>query len=154
MARIAVGSDHRGDEAAAAVRAHLGQLGHQVASVSTAPAGESRDYPDEAGAVAESIRRGRADLGVLICGSGIGVSMAANRYTGVRAVLARDVEDAVMSRRHNDSNVLCLGADRTPIADMIPMLDAWLAAEFEGGRHQRRVDKMDAAGCDAGSVTA
>ena len=142
MARIAVGSDHRGDDAARVVRDHLEQGGHEVRMDVHADGG-SRDYPDEAAAVAAAVRDGRADMGVLICGSGLGMSMAANRFAGVRAALARDVTDAQMSRRHNDANVLCLGADRTPTPAMLEIVDAWLAEPFEGGRHQRRVERIE-----------
>ena len=92
--------------------------------------------------MASAVASGAADRGVLVCGSGIGMSMAANKVDGVRAALAHEAHAAQMSRRHNDANILCMAADGKAQIDPIAIVDAWLAADFEGGRHQRRVDKI------------
>jgi ribose 5-phosphate isomerase B len=139
--KIAIGSDHRGYphkqrllEALAAPGVELEDCGcHSSAAA---------DYPDAALAVGELLRDGGAGVGILICGSGIGVSIAANKVVGVRASLCADAEAAVMTRRHNDSNVLCLSGDRTTPAEAVDIARAYLAAEFEGGRHARRVAKI------------
>lgn len=141
--KIALGGDHRGAAAIAAIAAHLSRSGHEplLMGVTT---GESCDYPDGAYMVGKAVAEGRADWGVLVCGSGIGVSMAANKVRGIRAALCADAEAATGTRAHNDANVLCLSGDRTSPADCLPIVDAFLAGEFEGGRHARRVDKMAA----------
>ena len=141
--RIAVGSDHRGDEGAASLTRHLEAAGHDV-SVLASCGGESCDYPEGAYAVGEAVRRNDADRGILVCGSGIGMAIAANKVAGVRAAVVQDLTDARMSRLHNDANVLCLSADRTPPAELLELVDTWLATEFEGGRHTRRVGKITA----------
>ncbi|MEZ4387668.1 MAG: ribose 5-phosphate isomerase B [Candidatus Krumholzibacteriia bacterium] len=138
---IAIGNDHRGYAHKAAIEAHLATLGHRVIDCGC-DGPESADYPDHAVAVGERVADGRADLGILICGSGIGVSIAANKVRGVRASLCCDREAAAATRRHNDSNVLCLGGDRTTVREAVALVDAYLAAGFDGGRHARRVDKI------------
>ena len=138
---VAVGSDHRGFAHKEAVRARLEAAGHTVVDCGCDGTG-SADYPDHAFAVGERVADGRADRGVLICGSGIGMSIAANKVRGVRAALCWNEEMAATTRRHNDSNVICFSGDHTPVELALRMLDAWLAAEFEGGRHGRRVDKI------------
>ena len=141
--KIALGSDHRGNVAMDAVAAFLKDNGHQPITDAVCSC-ESCDYPDNAYRVAKRVASGEADLGILACGSGIGVSIAANKVDGVRAALVMDQTAAEMCRRHNNANVLCLSADRTQPHDLIAIVDAWLTAEFEGGRHQRRVEKIHA----------
>jgi ribose 5-phosphate isomerase B len=141
--RVHIGSDHAGFELKESVKTHLAASGHDVVDVGVHSA-DSADYPDLAAPVAFAVSSGEADLGVLVCGSGIGMAMAANKVTGVRAVQARDDESARMSRLHNDANVLALAGRYTGQADTFSIVDTFLATGFEGGRHQRRVDKIDA----------
>ena len=103
---------------------------------------DSVDYPDFADAVADAIGDGRADRGVLVCGTGIGISIAANRHAHIRAALCRDAEDARMSRLHNDANVIVFGAEKPDTQTAVDCLELFLATPFEGGRHQSRVAKM------------
>lgn len=139
--KIAVGNDHRGYEHKEAVAAALAADGHEVEDLgSHGPA--SADYPDFAVAVGRAVAAGEADLGVLICGSGIGVSIAANKVPGVRAALCCNLDMAATTRRHNDSNVICFSGDHTTTDEAVAMARAWLASTFEGGRHARRVDKI------------
>ncbi len=107
-------------------------------------AGEPVDYPDVAEVAARVVARGEADAGVLVCGTGIGVSIAANKIPGIRAAVCRSGYEARMARLHNDANVLCLGERVTGPGLVEDILDAWLDTSFEGGRHQRRVDKIRA----------
>ena len=139
--RIAIGSDHRGDTIQNDLETHLTGLGHTV-TVMGGRGEESRDYPDSAQLVGEAVASGSADRGILICGSGIGISIAANKVTGVRAALVHNAHAAEMSRRHNNANVLCLGADVPHDDPVLTIVDRWLSTEFEGGRHERRIDKM------------
>ncbi len=141
--RIAIGSDHRGDNAAKLLTAHLSSLGHQVSQQFECH-GQSCDYPDNAWLVANAVRQGKADRGILICGSGIGVSIAANKVHGIRAGLVFDEIAAGMCRSHNDCNVLCLSADTTPGKELIAITNVFLKTQFEGGRHARRVHKIAA----------
>jgi ribose 5-phosphate isomerase B len=134
-------SDHAGVAAKAAVRAHLEAGGHEVLDLGTATEA-SVDYPDFAASGARAVASGKAERGVFFCGSGIGVSIAANKVRGVRAALVHDESGAEMSRRHNDANVLCLGARTTSPETIARLVDLWLATPFEGGRHQRRVEKI------------
>ena len=152
--RIALGSDHRGVDAVRKLQSHLVQAGHEVSLHGDLDAASS-DYPDVAWEVGREVSRHDADRGILICGSGIGVSMAANKIHDVRAALVYDASGAELSRRHNDANVLCLSSDETSPQDMQRLVDIWLAASFEGGRHQRRVNKMTAIehGEDPATVT-
>jgi ribose 5-phosphate isomerase B len=151
--KIALGSDHRGDAAAAAIVPHLKSAGHEV-QVHGECHGEPCDYPDNAWLVARAVASGQADRGILLCGSGIGVSIAANKVRGVRAALVFDDLAATMSRSHNDANVLCLSADTTPLKELRSIIDVWLKTPFEGGRHERRVRKIEAIerGEDPGKV--
>jgi ribose 5-phosphate isomerase B len=139
--KIAVGSDHRGFEVKRRVVALLQQLGHEVDDVGT-NGKESVDYPDFAFQVATAISDGRAERGILICGSGIGMCIAANKVKGVRAAPCHDSITAEMSRRHNDANVLCLSADLLGEELIDRMVRIWLETPFEGGRHARRVAKI------------
>lgn len=139
--KIAIGSDHRGFEAKERIRSLVERLGHQVLDRGTSSR-EACDYPDQGVAVARDVASGAADRGILFCGSGIGMSIAANKVVGVRAALCHDDLTAQMSRRHNDANVLCLPADLVGNALMESVVKVWLDTTFEGGRHARRVEKI------------
>ncbi len=138
---IALGGDHRGFPHKERLLTALAAAGHGVIDCGP-PSAESADYPEAALAVGEKVAAGEADAGILICGSGIGVSIAANKVAGVRASLCADSAAAVGTRHHNDSNVLCLSGDRTTPDEAVTIAEAYLAAEFEGGRHARRVDTI------------
>lgn len=142
--KIAMGADHRGFKLKETIKRHLRERGHDVTDVGTD--GEaSVDYTDFAIAAAEKVAREQADRGVLICGSGAGMSIAANKVDGVRAVLAVSADAARLSRAHNDANVLALGAwQEGDDARVLDIVDAFLDTEFEGGRHARRVEKIRA----------
>jgi ribose 5-phosphate isomerase B len=140
--RIAIGSDHGGFQAKAEIIRFLQQEQHAVDDFGTHSA-ESCDYPDIAHKVAEAVAAGTYDCGILICGTGIGVSIAANKVPGIRAALCNDTYSARMARAHNNSNVLCMGARVLGVGLMEDIVRAYLAGEFEGGRHQRRVDKIE-----------
>jgi ribose 5-phosphate isomerase B len=139
--KIAIGCDHRGVDAKARLTAMLRQLGHEVIDVGCNEP-QSVDYPDYAAEVARRVSTGEVERGILLCGTGIGMCIAANKFRGVRAAPCHDGITAEMSRRHNDANVLCLSADLTgeELADR--MVRIWLETAFEGGRHARRVDKI------------
>lgn len=139
--KIAIGSDHRGFEAKERIKALLQGLGLEVNDLGT-ESNRPCDYPDAGLAVAEAVASGDADRGVLFCGSGIGMSITANKVHGVRAALCHDELTAQMAARHNDANVLCLPADLVGDALMQGIVRVWLNTEFEGGRHKRRVDKI------------
>ena len=141
MSLIAVGADHAGWQLKEHLKAWLTQNGHQVLDFGTHSA-ESVDYPDYAGEVAESVAASKADRGVLICGTGIGMAMVANKVAGVRAALCGDAFTARMSREHNDANVLAMGARVTQRDTAIEILRIWLETAFAGGRHARRVEKI------------
>lgn len=144
---LAIASDHRGHDVVDAIKEHLVSAGHHVDIVGRPDDLEQPvDYPDAAQEVTSSILHGVADAGVLVCGSGIGMSMAANRVRGIRAALVADANAAEMSRRHNDANVLCMGASCLDVPAMCSLLDTWLSTEFEGGRHEARVRKIDSIG--------
>src|SRR5436190_6249989 len=139
--KIAIGSDHRGYDVKRRIVTSLRQLGHEVLDLG--PEGnESVDYPDFAFQVARAVSEGGVDRGILICGTGIGMCIAANKVRGVRAAPCHDSITAEMSRRHNDANVLCLSADLLGEELIERMLRIWLETGFEGGRHARRVDKI------------
>lgn len=139
--RIAIGSDHRGFEAKRRLVASIQSLGHEVIDCGTDQS-ENVDYPDFAYQVASRVSRGEVERGVLICGTSIGMCIAANKVKGVRAAPCHDSITAEMSRRHNDANVLCLSADLLGEELMYHMVRIWLQTEFEGGRHARRVEKI------------
>jgi len=138
---VAIGSDHRGYTHKGAIAAHLRDGGVDVVDCG-ARGPEAADYPDPAFAVGEMVATGAADAGILICGSGIGVSIAANKVRGVRASLCFTPDQARTTRQHNDSNVLCLSGDALSPEAALVVVDAWLSAAFEGGRHGRRVEKI------------
>ncbi len=139
---VAVGSDHAGFALKEALLPELARLGIQFRDLGTHSA-ESTDYPDYAHAVAQAVADGTADFGLLCCATGIGMSMAANKVPGVRAALVVNEESAALTRRHNDANVLCLGAKTTPPQQAARILQAFLQADFEGGRHERRLHKLE-----------
>jgi ribose 5-phosphate isomerase B len=139
--KIAVGSDHRGFEVKKRILHLLTQLGHEALDMGTGGQ-EGVDYPDFAFAVAEAVGDKRVDRGILICGTGIGMCIAANKVPGVRAAPCHDSITAEMSRRHNDANILCLSADLLGEELIDRMIRIWLETEFEGGRHARRVNKI------------
>jgi ribose 5-phosphate isomerase B len=139
--KIAIGSDHRGYEPKRRLVALLQQLGHEVEDVGP-QSKESVDYPDYAFQVAQAVSAGRVQRGILICGTGIGMCIAANKVSGVRAAPCHDRITAEMSRRHNDANVLCLSADLLSEELIERMVRIWLETEFEGGRHARRIEKI------------
>lgn len=139
---VVLGSDHAGFELKEALKTILAELKvswHDMGTNSSEPC----DYPDFARRVAESVSRGEYGRGIICCGSGIGVSIVANKVRRVRAALCNDVVSARFSRLHNDANVLCLGARTTDISIIPEIVRVWLSTEFEGGRHQRRVDKIE-----------
>jgi ribose 5-phosphate isomerase B len=141
--RIAVGSDHAGYALKEHVRPVLEAAGHEVTDVGT-DSEESTDYPLYAAEAARMVAEGDADRAVLACGSGVGVSIVANKVDGVRAVNAHDAEEAEMSRRHNDANVLALAGRRLEEGDVEDIVERFLDTEFEGGRHERRVGQITA----------
>jgi len=139
--KVAIGSDHRGFR----LKAHLVELlqgkDHEVLDLGCAGA-DSVDYPDYAFPVAEKVATGEVERGILVCATGIGMSIAANKVKGVRAALCRTVADAEMTRRHNDSNVLTLSGDNAEYPVVDDIVRVWLETPFEGERHQRRLDKI------------
>ena len=139
--KISVGSDHRGVQVKQKILELLTQLGHETNDVGVETA-DSVDYPDIAAMVGRQVSEGTADRGILICGTGIGMTIAANKFPGVRAAPCHDALTAEMSRRHNNLNVLCLSGDLLGAKLIDHMVKTWLATEFEGGRHARRVDKI------------
>ena len=140
--RIIIGSDHAGYPMKERVKVHLQNQGVQVEDVGT-HGEESVDYTDIGKKVASKVSNGTFDRGILICGTGLGMSMVANRFRGVRAALANDLFSAIMSRRHNDSNILVMGGRLIGDTLALQVVDTWLETPFEGGRHQRRLEKMD-----------
>ena len=138
---IVIASDHAGFEMKSALKETLTELGYEVLDLGTDTA-DSVDYPDFAEALSEALGDGRAARGVLVCGTGIGMTIAANRHKHVRAALCHDTTDARFSRQHNDANVLAIGARTTGTESAIDCLKTFLETEFEGGRHERRIAKM------------
>lgn len=139
--KIVIGSDHGGIHLKEVLKQHLADRGIEVHDAGTYTE-ESCDYPDIAVKVCREITEGKAGRGVLVCGTGIGMSMAANKVKGIRAALCGDVFSATMSREHNDANVICLGERVLGPGLAVSILDAWLDTEFAGGRHGRRVNKI------------
>lgn len=143
--RIAAGSDHAGVHLKDALVAHLVEAGHDVSDLGTH--GDGRvDYPDFGAAVARAVTDGTHELGLAVCGSGIGIAMAANKVSGGRAATCHDVTSARLARAHNDANVLCIGERLTGEQVAKDMLDVFLVTPFEGGRHVGRIEKL--AGLD------
>jgi ribose 5-phosphate isomerase B len=140
--KVAIASDHAGFQTKVELDSFLRKLGHTVNDFGT-DSTDSVDYPDFAKLVAKSVSSQKADVGVLVCGSGIGMAITANRFKNVRAVVVNDAFDAEMSRRHNNANVACFGARKTSVDKAKELLAIWLKTPFEGGRHEGRVKKMD-----------
>ena len=136
--KIAIGSDHGGYELKGVISLLLEQLGHEVGDCGCF-SNDSVPYPDFAEAVCAKVVTGKSDRGILICGTGIGMSIAANRHRKIRAALCHDEFTARLCREHNDANVLCLGARVTGSGVALEMVKTFLATQFEGGRHQQRI---------------
>lgn len=150
---IAIGADHRGTSVANLLAQKLKREGHHVDLLGSTN-GQPVDYPEPAYAVAKAIDERKDRLGILVCGTGIGMSIAANKYPGIRAAVAHDELTAQLSRSHNDANVLCLSGDLLGQPLIEKIVDTWLSTEFEGGRHARRIHKIAAIeqGKDPGGV--
>ncbi len=140
---IAIGCDHGGPELKNEIVKHLSDNGYTVIDCGI-DVGESVDYPKKAYEVAQQVVGGSAELGILICGTGIGMSMAANKVKGIRAAACSEVYSATLTRIHNNANILCMGARVIGPETAKMMVDAFVTAEFEGGRHERRVDLITA----------
>ena len=138
--RIVIGSDHRGLDLKQSVTRQITEMGHSCDDFGSYTT-DSVDYPDIARKVAEAVARGDFDYGVLICGTGIGMSIAANKVKGIRAALCHDAFTASRARQHNDANILCLAA-RNKLEVTSEIVATFLATQFEGGRHQQRLDKI------------
>lgn len=139
MKKIAIGNDHRGVEMAELLTETLVREGYGATAVAS-----SNDYPDVASEVARRIICGDAETGILLCGTGIGMSIAANKWAGIRAVACANPVLAEISRRHNDANVLCLSASLLGRDALLAIVRQWLVTPYEGGRHDRRLDKLAA----------
>ena len=139
--KIALGNDHAGTGLKFIVKERLEKQGYEVINLGTDDTA-SVDYPDYAKKVASAVKSGEAELGILICGTGVGMSIAANKFRGIRASLCGDCFSAEMTRRHNDSNILCLGARVTGSDLALRIVDIYLKTPFEGGRHSARVAKI------------
>ena len=141
--KIAVANDHRGVKAIEQVKAIIAQLNHECVNFGCEN-DHPVDYPDVAYQAAEAVSTKKADMAILVCGTGIGMSIAANKVKGVRAALCYDELNAKVSRQHNDANVLCLSGDLLGTSALRKIVETWLTTEFAGGRHQRRVNKIAA----------
>ncbi|MGL4308394.1 ribose 5-phosphate isomerase B [Cetobacterium sp. SF1] len=140
--KIVLGADHGGYQLKEVIKKYLTEKGYEVLDKGTYST-DSVDYPDYAKAVAQSILNKEADYGVLVCGTGLGISIAANRYKGIRAALCNNTTMAKLTREHNNANILALGGRTTGDVLALDILDTFLNTEFQGGRHQNRIDKMD-----------
>lgn len=140
--KIVLGADHGGYQLKEVIKKYLTEKGYEVLDKGTYST-DSVDYPDYAKAVAQSILNKEADYGVLVCGTGLGISIAANRYKGIRAALCNNTTMAKLTREHNNANILALGGRTTGDVLALDILDTFLNTEFQGGRHQHRIDKMD-----------
>lgn len=145
--KITVGCDHAGLNLKKIVIAHLQERGYEVLDVGTHTS-ESCDYPAIAHALCKNIQDGVTELGILVCGTGIGMSMAANKHRGIRAAACSDTFSARLTRVHNDANVLCFGERVVGMGLALDLVDAFIDADFEGGKHQRRVDMITAIEAD------
>lgn len=141
--RIAIGSDHRGFNAKQLIKAIVSQMGHECVDMGTDNA-TPVDYPDLAYVAARSVADGQVDRAILICATGLGMSIAANKVRGIRAALCHDELSAHIARDHNDTNILCLSGDQLGEVLLRKIVETWMATEFSGGRHQRRVNKITA----------
>jgi ribose 5-phosphate isomerase B len=151
--RVALGADHAGYPLKELLKETLDKLGVTYEDLGTHDT-SSVDYPDYAFAVARGVIEGRFDRGILFCGTGIGMCIAANKISGIRCVFCKDHYTAAMSRRHNDSNVLAMGAWVVGVGAASDVVEAWLSEEFEGGRHIRRLDKIRAVEESGGDLPA
>jgi ribose 5-phosphate isomerase B len=153
--RVAVGSDHRGFNAKQLIKAIVSQMGHECVDVGTDSA-TPVDYPDLAYLAARSVSEKQVDRAILICATGLGMSIAANKVRGVRAALCHDELSAHIARDHNDTNILCLSGDQIGEVLLRKIVETWMATEFSGGRHLRRVNKITAIeeGRDPREVTS
>ena len=142
--KIALATDHRGVKTIEQIKAILAHLGHEYIDFSDGSSDTPMDYPDGAFDAAMAVSKGTADRAILVCGTGIGMCIAANKVKGVRAALCYDELAAKVSREHNDANVLCLSGDLLGPAMLQKMVETWLATEFTGGRHLRRIKKIKA----------
>ena len=140
---LAIGSDHGGFELKNHVMKHLDELGIEYKDYGCYDE-NSVDYPDIAKTVGEAVASGECDRGILICGTGIGISIAANKIKGIRAALCSDVYSAKMTKEHNNANIICMGGRVIGRELAFMIVDTWLSAEFQGGRHQARIDKIHA----------
>lgn len=140
--KIVLASDHGGYDLKEVIKKHLIEKGYDIMDLGT-NSEESVDYPDYGYAAGEVVAQGKADAGIVFCGSGIGICIAANKVKGVRCALLTSVEMAVLAKSHNDANVISLGGRLTPPDLAIEIVDTWLTTEVEGGRHQRRIDKLN-----------
>lgn len=141
--KVVVGSDHRGFESKQYIKATLEELGHESIDVGT-DSDDPIDYPDIAYAAAKKVSDKEADRAILTCGTGIGMSITANKIKGIRAALCHDELSAQISRHHNDANVLCVSGDLIGKVLLRKIVEAWMSTDFSGGRHQRRVNKIAA----------
>ena len=141
--KIALGSDHAGFSLKETIKEHLSSQGYEIIDCGT-DSEESVDYPDFSAKVAKTICDGVCEKGILVCGTGIGISIAANKLPGIRAAVCHDLFTAQVSREHNDANILAMGARVIASSLALEMVDLWLATPFSGGRHQRRIDKISA----------
>jgi len=141
--KIAVGSDHRGFEAKEQIKAIISELGHEFVDFGAKDSNPT-DYPDMAYLAAKAVSNKEVERAILVCATGMGMSIAANKVCGVRAAVCHDELNARISRDHNDSNVLCISGDQTGDVLLRKIVEVWLTTGFGGGRHQRRVDKIKA----------
>ncbi|MHC4499702.1 MAG: ribose 5-phosphate isomerase B [Planctomycetota bacterium] len=141
--KIAIGSDHRGFEAKEQIKAIIAQLGHESIDFGTNDSNPV-DYPDPAYSASVAVSKKEADMAILACATGIGMSITANKIKGIRAAICHDELNARISRDHNDANVLCISGDQTGDVLLRKIVEVWLNTEFSGGRHQRRVKKITA----------
>jgi len=141
--KIAVANDHRGVKAIEQIKAIIAQLNHECIDFGSSSE-QPVDYPDVAYQAADAVSKKQADMAILVCGTGIGMSIAANKVKGVRAALCYDELNAQISRHHNDANVLCLSGDLLGSSILQKIVETWLTTEFSGGRHKRRVNKITA----------
>ena len=139
--KIAIGADHGGFEMKEVIKSYIRSLGHEIEDVGCFST-ESADYPTFASQVSQHVQSGACEAGVLICGTGIGMSMAANKYKGIRAALCHDEYTARMSKAHNNANVLCIGARVVGTGVAEGIVKTWMETEFAGGRHQRRIEQF------------
>ena len=140
--KVAIGADHAGYEEKENIKKVLDEIGVEYVDLGTNSL-DSVDYPNFGKAVGEAVANGEAERGIVVCGSGIGISIAANKVHGVRAALVWNEETAKLSRQHNDANVLAIGARTTPNGTIPNIVKAWFETEFEGGRHQKRVEMIE-----------